>query len=146
MKLSRKSLAGIAVVGALTLGATIPAIAQDGSEEPSESVEESQGRGQAIREQRHAMREQRHELRAERQAMREEHKALRQAQHQQVLDRVAEILGVSPADLAAAMEQAKDELGEQHRAEREELGFGPGFGNGMAFGHDKADTEDSATP
>lgn len=91
MKFTRKSVAGIAVVGALTLGATIPALAQNASDDTgTESTEDS-----AV---------------DARELLREEHR-------QEFADRVGEIVGVEGDELLAAFDQVREELREEHRAE-----------------------------
>lgn len=98
MRFTRKTVAGVAIVGVLALGATIPALAQDtGDDTGTESTQD-------WRELRRAERE-------ERQAEREAHRA-------QYVERVAEIVGVEADDLAAAMDQVKDEMREEHAADR----------------------------
>lgn len=90
MKLTRKSIAGIAVVGALTIGATIPALAQDASEDAGTESTEDGVDARAL--------------------LREEHR-------QEFADRVGEIVGVDGDELLAAMEQVREELRAEHRAD-----------------------------
>ena len=91
MKLTRKSVAGIVVVGALTLGATIPALAQDATEDAgTDSTEDTGVDARAL--------------------LREEHR-------QEFADRVGEIVGVEGDELLAAMEQVREELRAEHRAD-----------------------------
>lgn len=90
MRLTRKATAGIAIAGVIALGAAIPALAQDASEDTTTEQDDVADAREKLRDERRL----------------------------EFADRVGAIVGVDGEELLAAIDQVRDEMRAEHHAER----------------------------